>query len=69
MPNLDGHSNTKIKFTRVTRMSSGINQLILDLEDFEDQIKELLDSVQKVLEKDMPKLQGQERVEVHKLLM
>ncbi|KAJ3318788.1 hypothetical protein HDV06_007039 [Boothiomyces sp. JEL0866] len=34
-----------------------------DLEDFDDQMNELLKSIQTILEKDVPKLKGQERVE------
>ncbi|KAI8894473.1 hypothetical protein BC833DRAFT_623931 [Globomyces pollinis-pini] len=34
-----------------------------DLEEFDEQMVELLKSVQQVLEKDMPKLKGQERIE------
>jgi hypothetical protein len=45
-------------------MSSGIITLRRDLEEFEEQITELLNSIQQALEKEMPKLKGQERSEV-----
>lgn len=38
-----------------------------DLEDFSEQINELLESIRQVIERDVPKLKGQERVEVLKL--
>jgi hypothetical protein len=36
----------------------------VDLEDFDEQINELLTSIRNVLDKDIPRLKGQERVEV-----
>ena len=36
----------------------------VDLEDFNEQINELLTSIRSVLDKDIPKLKGQERIEV-----
>lgn len=38
-----------------------------DLEDFDEQMHELLSSIQSILERDMVKLKGQERIEVDTL--
>jgi hypothetical protein len=37
---------------------------MVDLEDFTEQIDELLNSIRNVLDKDIPRLKGQERIEV-----
>ena len=43
--------------------------LILDLEDFEEQITELIDSVEKTLTTELTRLRGTERIEVGSALL
>lgn len=47
-------------------MSAGnrIQYQLLDLEDFEEQITELIDSVEKTLTTELTRLRGTERIEV-----
>jgi hypothetical protein len=51
-------------FLSGARLYSNIVFENVDLEDFDEQINELLTSIRNVLDKDIPRLKGQERVEV-----